>query len=183
MVRGQRGTGGHRHLPPSHSVARPSCLANQGTCSSATWLCVTIASLVASFLVGCGAPSISALRNVDAATAVRSFPSFPCATWEGDITSQEADGQLIWIVSWTAQSAESRVRDFYTSTLGRSGWQFELAPIRPLARRPYASRLAAVPVAGSGRNGDGCDSWCPRSPGAAIGLPQGKPSSTMSPCR
>lgn len=75
--------------------------------------------------MGCGAPSISALRNVDAATAGRSFPSFPGATWEGDITSQEADGQLIWIVSWTAQSAESRVRDFYTSTLGQSGWQLE----------------------------------------------------------
>ena len=30
-------------------------------------------------------------------------------------------------MSWTARSAESRVRDFYTSTLGQSGWQLGAA--------------------------------------------------------
>ena len=106
------------------SDARDSPRANWGTCSSASWLRVTIAILISPFLVACGAPSTRAADSGDAATAVRSFPTFPGAAWEGDVTSQEADSQLIWIVSWTARSAESRVRDFYTSTLRRSGWQF-----------------------------------------------------------
>jgi len=96
---------------------------------------VAIAILISALLVACGAPSAHAVQSGGAATAARSFPVFPGAAWEGDITSQEADGQLIWIVSWTAPSAKSRVSHFYTSTLGQSGWQFrggdsshELAP-------------------------------------------------------
>lgn len=108
----------------TRSLGHPSSPANQGTCSNATWLRVTIAILISPFLVACGAPSTHTVRNGDAATAVRGFPTFPGAAWDGDATSQEADGQLIWVVSWTARSAESRVRDFYISTLGQSVWQF-----------------------------------------------------------
>jgi len=106
------------------SDARDSSVANQWTCNSVPWLRVTIAILISPFLVACGPHSTHTVRNGDAATAVRGFPTFPGAAWEGDITSQEADGQLIWIVSWTARSAESGVRAFYTSILGQSGWQF-----------------------------------------------------------
>ena len=114
----------HGRARTSRSLGHPSSAANQGICISATCLCITIAILISPFLVACGAPSTHNVRNGDAAKAVRGLPTFPGATWEGDVTSQEADGQLIWVVSWTARSAESRVRHFYASTLGQSGWQF-----------------------------------------------------------
>jgi len=55
---------------------------------------------------------------------VRGFPSIPGATWDGDVTTQEGDGQLTWVVSWTAPSPESAVRRFFMRTLGQVGWQF-----------------------------------------------------------
>lgn len=103
------------HGPPS---------AKQRTCRDTPLLRVTIAIVISPFLVACGAPSTRAAWSGGAAIAVRSFPTFPGAAWEGDITSQEADGQLVWIVSWTARSAESRVTDFYASTISQSGWRF-----------------------------------------------------------
>src|SRR5262249_31156487 len=51
------------------------------------------------------------------------LPDLPRCELGGDITTQEADGQLTWVVSWTAPLAESEVRRFSMRTLGRFGWQ------------------------------------------------------------
>jgi len=55
---------------------------------------------------------------------VRSFPAVQGATWDGDITSQEADGQLTWLVSWTTPAPETGIWQFFRRTLGKSGWRF-----------------------------------------------------------
>jgi hypothetical protein len=75
-------------------------------------------------IAACGAPHARLVRGGDVAAAVRGFPTFPVAVWEGDVTAQETDGQLIWIVSWTAPSEEATVSRFFASILGRSGWRF-----------------------------------------------------------
>jgi len=74
-------------------------------------------------LVACGAAHDRPASGRSAAAVVRGFPTFPGASWDGDITTQDADGQLTWVVSWTAPPAESEVRRFFTRTLGRFGWQ------------------------------------------------------------
>jgi hypothetical protein len=177
------------------SDARDSSPANQGTCSNAPWLPVTIAILISSFLVACGAPSTRAARAGGAATAVRSFPTFPGATWEGDVTSQETDDQLIWIVSWTARSAESRVRDFYISTLGQSGWQFgagkssnelDLWHDNPKLRGYLRFRKREAGVAGTDVTLGGRDPR-PRPVGCLKALPwaadlSGGPGTRLRPC-
>ena len=75
-------------------------------------------------LTAFGAPHNRPESVPSPAAAVRGFPTFPGATWDGDITSQEEDGQVVWVVSWTAPSAESGVRQYFVRTLGQSGWQF-----------------------------------------------------------
>ena len=75
-------------------------------------------------LTACGAAPDRPESVPSAAGAVRGFPTFPGATWDGDITSQEGDGQLVWVVSWTAPSAEAQVRRFFVRILSPSGWQF-----------------------------------------------------------
>src|SRR5215471_10361530 len=80
--------------------------------------------VVLALLAACGAPHSHAESTSNAAAAVRGFPTFPGATWDGDITTQEEDGQLTWLVSWTAPSPESAVRRFFMRTLGQVGWQF-----------------------------------------------------------
>ena len=79
--------------------------------------------LVVAFLVACGAPHNPCASSPSAAAVVRGFPTFPGATWDGDITSQYADGQLTWLVSWTAPAAEFQVRRFFMHTLAEFGWQ------------------------------------------------------------
>lgn len=79
--------------------------------------------VVVALLVACGAPYDRAAGSTTSAGAARGFPTFPGATWDGDITSQDGDGQLTWIVSWTAPATESGVRGFFIRTVGRSGWQ------------------------------------------------------------
>ncbi len=78
--------------------------------------------VVVALLVACGAPHNPHEGTKSPAAAVRDFPTFPGAIWDGDITAQEEDGQLTWIVSWTAPAAESEVRLFFIRTLGESGW-------------------------------------------------------------
>jgi len=80
--------------------------------------------ILVALLAACGAPHNNTVSSSNAAAAVRGFPTFPGATWYGDIATQEGDGQLTWVVSWTAPSPESRVRRFFTRTLGQFGWQF-----------------------------------------------------------
>ena len=75
-------------------------------------------------LAACGAPHSRPESSSNAAAPVRGFPSIPGATWDGDVTTQEGDGQLTWVVSWTAPSPESAVRRFFMRTLGQVGWQF-----------------------------------------------------------
>jgi len=79
--------------------------------------------LVVALLVACGAANDRPASGRSAAAVVRAFPTFPGANWDGDITTQEPDGQLTWVVSWTALPAESEVRRFFLRTLGRFGWQ------------------------------------------------------------
>src|SRR5262249_42659481 len=78
--------------------------------------------MVVALLAACGAPRNPHASGLSAAAVVRGFPTFPRATWDGDITTQEADGQLTWVVSWTAPSAESEVRRFFLRTVGGFGW-------------------------------------------------------------
>ncbi len=80
--------------------------------------------VVVALLAACGAPNSRPESGPIAAAAVRGFPTVPGATWDGDITTQEGDGQLTWVVSWTAPLAESKVRQFFVRTLGQVGWQF-----------------------------------------------------------
>ena len=78
--------------------------------------------MAVALLAACGAPRNPHANGLSAAAVVRGFPTFPRATWDGDITTQEADGQLTWVVSWTAPSAESEVRRFFLRTVGGFGW-------------------------------------------------------------
>lgn len=80
--------------------------------------------VVIALLVACGAPHRHPKSSTSAVAAVRGFPTFPGATWDGDITTQESDGQITWLVSWTAPSTESRVRHFFMRTVGRFDWRF-----------------------------------------------------------
>src|SRR5262249_50929782 len=80
--------------------------------------------ILVALLAACGAPHNDTVSSSNAAAAVRGFPTFPGATWYGDIATQEEDGQLTWVVSWTAPSPESEVRRFFMRTLGQFGWQF-----------------------------------------------------------
>jgi len=80
--------------------------------------------VVVALLAACGAPHSHSESSSNAAAVVRGFPSIPGATWDGDITTQEADGQVTWVVSWTAPSPESGVRPFFMRTVGQFGWQF-----------------------------------------------------------
>ncbi len=82
---------------------------------------------VVGLLVACGASNNPPASGPSAAAVVRGFPTFPGASWDGDITTQEADGQLTWLVSWTAQPAESEVRRFFMGTLGGFGWEVSQA--------------------------------------------------------
>src|SRR5215472_8205473 len=79
--------------------------------------------MAVALLAACGAPRNPHANGLSAAAVVRGFPTFPRATWDGDITTQEADGQLTWVVSWTAPRAGSEVRHFFLHTLGGFGWQ------------------------------------------------------------
>jgi hypothetical protein len=80
--------------------------------------------VVVALLVACGPAHSRPESGLTAAAAVRGFPTSPGAIWDGDITTQEGDGQLTWVVSWTAPSAESEVRQFFMRTVGQVGWQF-----------------------------------------------------------
>lgn len=80
--------------------------------------------VVVALLAACGAPHNEPETSSNAAAAVRGFPTIPGATWDGDITTQEGDGQLTWVVSWTVPSPESGVRLFLMRTVGQAGWQF-----------------------------------------------------------
>ena len=91
---------------------------------SKTNLRVRSSIVVVALLAACGAPHNHPEGASKAVAAVRGFPTFPGATWDGDITTQEEDGQLTWLVSWTAPSPESAVRRFFVRTLGQFGWQF-----------------------------------------------------------
>jgi hypothetical protein len=84
----------------------------------------TFTIVLVALLGACGAPHNHPESGSNAAAAVRGFPTIPGATWDGDITTQEGDGQLTWVVSWTAPSPESGVRRFFMRTLGQFGWQF-----------------------------------------------------------
>ncbi len=83
--------------------------------------------VVVAMLVACGAPQSRPESASNAAAAVRGFPTVAGATWDGDITTQEEDGQLTWVVSWTAPAAESEVRQFFMRTLGHAGWHWAQA--------------------------------------------------------
>ena len=84
----------------------------------------TVPLAVVVMLAACGASHARLVRAGEVSAAVRGFPTFPGAIWEGDATAQETDGQLIWIVSWTAPSDEAIVSRFFASILGQSGWRF-----------------------------------------------------------
>lgn len=80
--------------------------------------------VVIALLVACGAHHNRSESNPSVAAAVRGFPTIPGATWDGDITTQEGDGQQTWIVSWTAPAAEYKVQQFFMRSLGQFGWQW-----------------------------------------------------------
>jgi len=80
--------------------------------------------VVVALLMACGSPHNGPESAAKAAAAVRGFPTVPGANWDGDITTQEGDGQRTWIVSWTAPLAEAEVRRFFGRTLGQFGWQW-----------------------------------------------------------
>ena len=101
---------GRGDLPPGPAATRWSGLWRS---------CLVLVGL----LVACGAPPDPPSDSSSAAAVVRGFPAFPGASWDGDITTQEADGQLTWVVSWTAPPAESEVRRFFMRTLNGFGWQ------------------------------------------------------------
>jgi len=98
--------GKRRKLLDSTSRLRPGCI------------------LAVMLLMACGAAHDRSEGVPSAAGAARGFPTFPGATWDGDITSQERDGQLVWVVSWSAPSAKAQVRRFFVRILSPSGWQF-----------------------------------------------------------
>ena len=95
--------------------AGPAATRRFGACGS----CLVLVGL----LVACGAPPDPPATGFSAAGVVRGFPVIPGASWDGDITTQEADGQLTWLVSWTAPPDESEVRRFFMRTLKGPGWQ------------------------------------------------------------
>ena len=80
-------------------------------------------------LAACGAPNNHAESSSNPAAAVLGFPTIPGATWDGDITTQEGDGQRIWVVSWTAPSPEFGVRRFFVRTLDQFGWRPGVRPL------------------------------------------------------
>lgn len=84
---------------------------------------LSISIVAVAVLAACGQPHNRPPGGTNAAVAVRAFPAFPGSTWDGDITSEEADGQIIWLISWTAPSPESDVRDFFMRTVGQFGWK------------------------------------------------------------
>ena len=81
--------------------------------------------VVIALLIACGAPHNHPEKSANAAAAVRGFPTFSGAIWDGDITTQESDGQMTWLVSWTAPSTDLEVRHFFIRTLGQFGWRFD----------------------------------------------------------
>ena len=91
---------------------------------SRTYLRWRSSVVVVALVVACGAPHSRPESGPTAAAVVRGFPTVPGATWDGDITTQEGDGQRTWVVSWTAPAAESEVRQFFVRTLGQAGWQW-----------------------------------------------------------
>lgn len=100
--------------------------------------------VVVALLVASGAPHNLPGRGPSAAAVVRGFPTFPGATWDGDITTQEADGQFTWVVSWTVPPAEFEVRHFFMRTLGGFGWQAS----RGESAHELRLRRADLPVRG-----------------------------------
>ena len=116
-------------VPPWPSSSRPWL-----------WCCAVVVGL----LVACGAPNNPPASGRSAAAVVRAFPTYPGASWDGDITSQEADGQLTWLVSWTARPAESEVRRFFIRALGGIGWQVGQGD----SAHELALRRADLPIRG-----------------------------------
>ncbi len=56
------------------------------------------------------------------AAVVRGFPTYPGASWNGDLAGQEADGQMIWLVGWTAPADENSVQRFFMADLAHLDW-------------------------------------------------------------
>src|SRR5262249_8363891 len=56
------------------------------------------------------------------AAVVRGFPTYPGASWNGDLVGKEADGQMIWLVGWTAHADERSVQRFFMGTLAHLDW-------------------------------------------------------------
>jgi hypothetical protein len=155
----------------------------------------TLAIALVALVTGCGAATRAGVPNSsDSAGAIRGFPTFPGAAWQGDVTAEEADGQLIWVVSWTAPAAEPDVRRHFLSGPGhrsliRSGWQVgpgasphELALRRGVDRLRGYLRLRAADLGQTGtavtlgirdpwRRPNTCLNalpWLPRYPGARV---------------
>lgn len=56
------------------------------------------------------------------AAVVRGFPTYPGASWSGDLVVQQADGQMIWLVGWTAPADEKSVQRFFMAALAHLDW-------------------------------------------------------------
>lgn len=56
------------------------------------------------------------------AGVVSGFPTYPGASWDGDLVAQEADGHMVWLVSWTAPADEESVHRFFIASLSHLDW-------------------------------------------------------------
>jgi hypothetical protein len=73
-------------------------------------------------VAGGGAGRLPACAASAPAAVVRGFPTYPGASWNGDLTGQEADGQTIWLIGWTAPADEKSVQRFFMATLAHLNW-------------------------------------------------------------
>ncbi len=73
-------------------------------------------------VAGGGAGRLPAGAASAPVAVVRGFPTYPGASWNGDLAGQEADGQMIWLVGWTAPADEKSVRRFFMANLAHLDW-------------------------------------------------------------
>lgn len=120
-------------------------------------------------LADCGAESRSggsAIASGDsgAAAVVRAFPVYPGATWDGETTSQEADGQLVWVRNWTAPAGEIELRRFFVSYLAQLNWHVVSHDSHQLSLR----YMGVTPLRGYLRFGS--PEWGEKGIGVMLGL-------------
>lgn len=120
-------------------------------------------------LAGCRAESGSggsAIASGDsgAAAVVRAFPVYPGATWDGETTSQEADGQLVWVRSWTAPAGEIELRRFFLRHLAQLKWQVVSHDLHQFSLR----YMGVTPLRGYLRFGS--PEWGKKGVGMTLGL-------------